>query len=124
MACKTILVVEDDDAIRESLRQILEFEGYLVKVATNGKEAIELLKDSERPCLILLDLMMPIMNGWEFLQIHDENVGLATIPVVVVSAAGDRSKSVSGVEFIKKPVELDLLLKIVDRFCNAAVKAA
>ncbi len=61
--CKDILVVEDDAGIREALRMILELEGYNIREASNGKEGLEVLKSMPRPCLILLDLMMPIMDG-------------------------------------------------------------
>jgi CheY-like chemotaxis protein len=117
MACKDVLVVEDDKDIRETLQQVLELEGYRVTTATNGKEGLESLKGIDRPCVILLDLMMPVMNGWEFLEAHRTDTTLATIPVVVVSAAGDKAKSAPAAGFIKKPVDLESLLNVVRRYC-------
>lgn len=118
VACKSVLVVEDDLDIRESLEQILEIEGYHPLVAENGQAAVDLLEHGERPCLILLDLMMPVMSGWEFLRIQKENTLIATIPVVVVSAAGDKAKSTNANGFIKKPIELDSLLEVVHQYCD------
>jgi CheY-like chemotaxis protein len=118
VAHKRVLVVEDDLDIRESLEQILEIEGYEPLLAENGQAAVEMLKQGERPCLILLDLMMPVMSGWEFLRVQRENTLIATIPVIVVSAAGDRAKSTSANGFIKKPIELENLLEVVHQFCG------
>ena len=118
VACKRVLVVEDDLDIRESLEQILEIEGYQPLLAENGKAAVDLLNNGERPCLILLDLMMPVMSGWEFLRVQRENTLIATIPVIVVSAAGEKAKSTSANGYIKKPIELDNLLEIVHQYCD------
>src|SRR5262245_36830107 len=72
----SVLVVEDDDGIRESIVEILRDEGYLVHEASNGREALEQLKDGQRPCVVLLDLMMPVMSGWQFLQ-EIQDTGMA-----------------------------------------------
>ena len=86
---RTILVVEDDDDIREGVCDILRHEGYEVREAEHGKRALELLETmAGKPCLVLLDLMMPIMNGPELLQVLEETHRLASLPVVVVSAGG------------------------------------
>lgn len=63
-----VAIVEDDDEIRESMKDALETEGYMVRAFRNGKEAIEELQNQLEPCIILLDLMMPIMDGWQFLE--------------------------------------------------------
>ncbi|MEO5970088.1 MAG: response regulator [Bdellovibrionia bacterium] len=68
MRCKSILVVEDEESIRENFQLLLELEGYSVFTASNGKESLRILKTIEKPCLILLDLLMPVMNGMEFLE--------------------------------------------------------
>ncbi len=110
---KTILVVEDDFSIRESLKIALELEGYKVITAENGKIALELIKQEPKPCLVLLDMMMPMMSGREFLdQVLADSV-LAPIPVFVVSAVADQQKSEGAIGFMKKPADLDLLLKFV-----------
>ncbi len=120
--CNTILVVEDDEEILSTLRELLEGEGYPVVPAKNGREAIEILEKMLHPCLILLDLFMPIMDGWQFLdQLNrDESKLLTHIPVVITSAAGDRAREtairVSG--YIKKPIDLELLLITVQKYCG------
>ena len=118
--CRSILVVEDEKTIRESLVALLENEGYTVYSASNGKNGLEALKSMPRPCLILLDFMMPIMNGQEFLEnkLHDE--AIASIPVVVVSAYEDEARTLKSSAFIKKPIDFDALLKFVNLFCGSA----
>ncbi len=117
--CRTILVVEDDPAIRLALTMALEMEGYTVKSAGNGKEALELLPRMDTPCLILLDLMMPIMNGWEFAKALRQNMILAPIPVALVTAYSEEAATFEGAQaLIKKPVDLELLLKVVRHFCG------
>nr|AYM54087.1 family membership protein [Byssovorax cruenta] len=111
-----MLVVEDEPDIRETLRDILEMEGYRVRCASNGKEALDALAEM-RPRLILLDLMMPVMSGYEFLQRLRENDDLSTIPVAVVSAVGDQ-RAVSDTTVLRKPVDLDTLLHVVDEQCG------
>lgn len=81
-----ILVVEDDSDIRETLQQVLELEGYRVATAANGHEGLAALETGERPSLILLDLMMPVMSGAEMLDHLRTDERLADIPVVVVTA--------------------------------------
>jgi len=116
--CPSLLIIEDEKDIRESLQQALEFEGYNVSSAENGQEALRLLNAIQGPCLILLDLMMPIMNGWEFLDALKDDHILATIPVVIVSAYSDRAKTVKASGFVKKPIDLDILFRIVKKYCN------
>jgi CheY-like chemotaxis protein len=114
-----ILVVEDDEDIRDSLREALESDGYQVVTAEDGKEGLQALDEMPRPCLILLDLMMPVMNGWQFLEKMKEDTTLATIPVVAVTAAGDRGNTAQADMLIKKPVNLDHLLEVIKRYCAA-----
>ncbi|OFZ55759.1 MAG: hypothetical protein A2428_03685 [Bdellovibrionales bacterium RIFOXYC1_FULL_54_43] len=119
--CESILIVEDDTAIRETIQLLLESEGYNVVTATNGREAIEILhsQSQDHTCLVLLDLMMAVMSGWEFLELRKTDVALAPIPVIVVSAVADQKVKAAGATgFIKKPVDLDVLLKIVKQYCG------
>lgn len=121
MLCSSILVVEDDTSIREMLRLMLELEGYRIYVAANGEEGLTTLRslgEKDRPCLILLDLMMPVMNGWQFVEALGEQTMLATIPVVVVTAFGDKSKTLKSSGVLKKPIELDALFSMVRRYCG------
>jgi CheY-like chemotaxis protein len=113
------MIVEDDSEIRETLKEIIELEGYTVYTAPDGKKALEMLRNAhDRPCLVLLDLMMPVMNGWELLELREQDVLLATIPVVVVSAAGDRAKNTHATGYIKKPVDIDVLLGTIRQYCG------
>jgi len=113
-----ILIVEDDPDVRDTLREVLESEGLSVMTATNGKEALERLASSPRPCMILLDLLMPVMNGLEVLDALRLDPRLATIPVIIVSAhdhLAGQAKGATG--FLKKPVDLDVLVETVQRAC-------
>lgn len=114
----TILVVEDDLPIRESLCELLTFEGYSVEAASHGLEALSKLKNIGKPRLILLDLMMPVMTGWEFLeQIRNDNA-YSSVPVVILSAVGNTSKEGLANGFLKKPIEMDSLLAQIKKFCD------
>jgi CheY-like chemotaxis protein len=111
-----VLVIDDDADIRESLREALEDAGYDVTTACNGREGLERLAQIGNPCVILLDLMMPVMSGPEFLQVLIEDKNHA--PVVVVSAYGEIADPATGIsDFIPKPVRLDRLLDAVSRYC-------
>ena len=113
-----VLVVEDEQDIRETLRDILEMEGYRVRCASNGKEALDALAEMPRPRLILLDLMMPVMSGYELLQALRANDDLSSIPVTVVSAVGEKLSA--GTAVLRKPVDLETLLHAVDEGCRSA----
>jgi DNA-binding response OmpR family regulator len=115
-----VLVVEDETDIRETLRDVLEMEGYRVCCAANGQEALDALAEM-RPKLILLDLMMPVMSGYELLQRLRESADLSSIPVTVVSAIADRV-AISDTMILRKPVDLDVLLHIVDEQCGECRK--
>lgn len=124
MSCKHILIVEDERDAREALKEILEMEGFSVVTAENGQVGIELLQDVEEPCLILLDLMMPVMNGWEFLETlrRQQKHVLATIPVVVVSAIADLTAAQQkyNCDFMKKPVNVQSLVSLAHQYCKAS----
>ncbi len=112
----SVIIIEDDDEIRDALREVLEHEGFPVTTYRNGKEALEGLPKVARPGLILLDLMMPIMDGWQFMrcrtQLPDSH---ASVPVVLVSAVADYKKALEtgAAGFLRKPVDLDVLLQTV-----------
>lgn len=111
-----VLIVDDDDDIREAVRDLLEGEHIPVATASNGREALDYLLNEERPCLVLLDLMMPVMNGWELLWAMKEHRPLNNIPVVVVSAAIGDART-EGVRFLKKPIRFDSLLAAIREYC-------
>ncbi len=123
-SAKTILVVDDDLEIRETLRDVLEEEGYRVESAANGAEALLLLRRPDAPPvspdLILLDLMMPEMNGWQFCEAQRGDPALSSIPVLIISAAslGAARGSVAGNPLLKKPIELERLLAAVERYAR------
>ena len=115
----TIFIVEDDVDTREMLGRFLELEGYSVETAANGRQALERLGGGVRACVILLDLMMPVMDGWQFRREQAQNRDLAGIPVIVVSAAGrDRLQQIQADAYLSKPVDLDELLKHITQFCR------
>jgi CheY-like chemotaxis protein len=119
-ANERILIVEDDDDIRRSLADVLEHRGYPVALAHNGLEALEYLRSAPQPPrLILLDLMMPVMDGWQFCAAQREDPTLATIPVVVLSAVTNLRQNAASLhvaDYLPKPIELPQLLKSVERF--------
>lgn len=117
-SCKSILVVEDDPDIRTALIELLESEGYVTNSASNGQEALRELEKSKKPCLVLLDMMMPIMNGREFLDVVMKDSHLAPIPVIVVSAIADKVSTDGAKGFIKKPIDIDTILKVVSEYCD------
>jgi CheY-like chemotaxis protein len=115
----TVLIVEDDLDTREMLGRFLELEGFNVETAENGKRALERLGSGVGACVILLDLMMPVMDGWQFRQEQIRNSALADIPVIVVSAAGrERLEKIQADAYLSKPVDLDELLGCVTQFCR------
>lgn len=118
MASPQVLVVEDDNDIRELIADLVQSEGYSVETARNGLEALDFLKQSARkPCCILLDLMMPVMSGWEFLEVFHETDRLVTIPVVVVSGEPS-ARDLDVARIVKKPVAVEQLLGLVREFCG------
>lgn len=113
---KLVMIVEDDRDIRENLVELLELEGYLIATAENGKIALESLQRAENhPCLILLDLMMPIMDGRVFIKMINELPILKEIPIVVISAGVEKIEGrIAG--FMKKPLDLEKVLRTVEQF--------
>jgi CheY-like chemotaxis protein len=118
---KSILVVEDEDDVRESLAAILESEGYSVLEAAHGGEALERLRAADDDVgLILLDMFMPTMNGWAFRDAQVRDPALAAIPVIVITAdatAARSARSLGVVEAMTKPLDFDRLLALIGRHC-------
>jgi CheY-like chemotaxis protein len=114
-------LIDDDPDVRETMTFVLEGAGFCVCTATNGFEAIERLRTKQMPCLILLDLMMPVMDGWEFRDALVRDPKLAAIPLVVITGAGQaarRTASFSAIEVLEKPVTLDALMSTVHQYCS------
>jgi CheY-like chemotaxis protein len=120
---RTIMVVDDDADVREAVTDLLEGHGYAVIPASNGQEALDELKASQRlPALILLDVMMPIMDGQAFAAEQQADPKLREIPLVVFSAFGaalDQMKDVHALARLEKPVQADQLLDSVERWSEA-----
>ena len=117
---KNILVVEDDPATRDAVALVLEDEGYSVTGVANGQEALRHLRQTPLPNLIVLDLMMPVMNGLEFRKQQTQDPALKGIPVLVISADGAVSQKAAALgvkDYLRKPIDLDLLLEAVQRCC-------
>ncbi len=115
---KTILLVEDDAALREALQGALQERGYRVEVAEEGEAALAWLQREPRPSLILLDLMMPGLNGWDFLSRRRIDPSLPAIPVVVISGqllGPERDSVLPADGFVRKPIDMDELLAEVQR---------
>ena len=115
-----ILVVEDDTALREALSEVLADEGYDLLSARDGLEAVNCLKKGNRPDVILLDLSMPVVNGWEFRMFQKRDPDLAQIPVILITAGGYTHEEVAWLEpsaLLPKPLDLPFLLSAVRKFC-------
>jgi CheY-like chemotaxis protein len=112
MLARTVLVVDDEPDIRESLRDALEDEGYDVVTAANGREALTVLPGLPRPLAMILDIIMPVMSGAELYTALQADPLLASIPVVV--STSDPSRAPAGVLLMRKPIDLDRLLAVIE----------
>ncbi len=125
-ASHDVLIVEDDQELRDAVGQLLREEGWSTRAASNGAEALELLHREGRPCVILLDLMMPVVNGWQFLEQRKSDGQLADIPVIVMSAyvdmPGFAAPHLPVEETLKKPLDLNRLLESVKNHCSCDLK--
>jgi CheY-like chemotaxis protein len=115
---KNVLLVEDDADVRGALELVLKRKGYRVTCAANGQEALESMRCTETPSpsLILLDLMMPVMDGWEFRAEQLKDPALKDVPVIVISAdacAEDHAASIGAVAYLKKPFEFQQLTNMI-----------
>lgn len=119
---KPILLVDDNLDLQEALRDVLEEAGYATASARNGRKALEYLRSHDAPGVILLDIMMPEMDGMQFRAEQLRDPALAEIPVVILSADGkldQKLKELAPAGCLRKPVQLDDLLDTVERFCGA-----
>jgi CheY-like chemotaxis protein len=109
-----VLLVEDEEESRESLQELLELEGYHVETAANGREALEKL-DQIVPCVILLDLFMPVMDGWQFLETLRRDGRLDKLTVVVTTSAVTNLPG--NLPVFTKPLDVDKLMRTIDSVC-------
>lgn len=121
-SAKHVLIVEDSLDLQALLAQLIESEGHSTTLASHGRQALDLLESMPvPPSLILLDLMMPVMDGFEFIKVQLEDPKLSKIPVVVMTADSNPQSNVQNLkvkEVVKKPISADLVLEIVDRFSS------
>ncbi len=108
-----VLVVDDDPDIRDTLREVIEAEGFAVVCAADGERALDTLRRGLRPSLVVLDLMMPHVNGWELLATIRAERALAEVPVAVITASGSRAVPPGATWFLQKPIDLDTLIELV-----------
>lgn len=116
----SVLIVEDDLDARESLCALLETEGYSVRSAGHGEEALRMLRTNGGACVVVLDIFMPVMNGLEFLREKARDPALAPLPVVAVSADASAAREAAregASAALTKPVDHDRLLQLIRRFC-------
>lgn len=120
-AMADVLLVDDDPAIRDSFQEVLEEEGFRVVTAVHGADALRQLQSLALPQLIILDLMMPVMDGWSFLQALRQHAALSVIPVVVLSARALSEHEATALKvalYLRKPVNMVSLLMIVESYCR------
>jgi two-component system, sensor histidine kinase and response regulator len=115
----TILIVDDERDIRESLKDFFEDEGYTVSTACDGAEAMRMLNHGAPPCVVILDLLMPVLGGNEVYAKMQADPRLARVPVIV--STSDPASAPSGVLLMKKPINLDRLLGAVEQHCPRSV---
>jgi CheY-like chemotaxis protein len=117
---KSILIVEDDRDIRKSLKRLLESEGYSVSSAENGQAALDHLSQAvDLPALIILDLMMPVMDGFQFREAQLKNERLSSVPVAIMTADGhleEKKLRSAANAALKKPADIDSILSVVKQF--------
>jgi len=118
----TVLVIEDDSDVRNALAELLSTEGYDVSLTADGGEALEKLRSGLRPSVILLDLMMPKVDGWDFRRAQLDDPLLAPIPVILLTASGFRPDSMRSergrLEMLPKPVQAHVLLDTLERLAS------
>ena len=115
---RTILIVDDDEDFHEAVEAAVARRGFLVQHAGNGREALQQLAAGARPDAILIDLMMPDMDGWQLLEALGQQPDLAAIPAAVMSASSNRSGLPARVGHLPKPCDLRELLELLDRMCG------
>jgi CheY-like chemotaxis protein len=119
----SILIIDDEPEISRLISEVLTEEGYMVDQTANGYAALAYLRAVPTlPCVIFLDLMMPLMSGWDFLRVQQSDAMLASIPTVVISAANtfEAAKVLGAQECLVKPLDLEHIVALVQRYCAHA----
>jgi len=113
-----VAIIEDDTEFRNMLRELLEEEQYRVVAVSNGAEALSLLQGETLPNVILLDVSMPVMDGFDFLRHRNEDPQLSAVPVVLVTNAKPHERPTVGVsDVVRKPIDIDEILFAIKRYC-------
>jgi CheY-like chemotaxis protein len=115
-----VLVIDDHDDVREGLRMILESEGWRVETASDGREALNKITGGLRPCIVLLDLMSPVMNGLEFRQELRNHPDLLPTPILAYSGltnVREKARQLAANQSVKLPAEIDRLIAAVRQSC-------
>jgi CheY-like chemotaxis protein len=112
-----VLIVDDDELIRDTLRELVEMTGCTAVLAANGREALKIMAD-RRPCLVIVDLLMPVMTGGELIEEMRKEPALSGIPVIVSTSAPHRAPA--GVPVVKKPVDIDIIVDWIRQTCRCA----
>ncbi len=118
-----ILLVDDDDATRGGMAELMRLDGYRVVEASDGGEALDTLRAGAAPCLVLLDLNMPGMSGWEFRALQRRDRRIAHLPIVLLSAHGgleQQAESLQLAGFLPKPIDFDRLRSMIEHTCRRA----
>jgi CheY-like chemotaxis protein len=114
-----VAIIEDDREFRDMLRELLEEEQYRVVALSNGAEALETLRGDTLPNVILLDVSMPVMDGFDFLRFRNDDPELAAVPVVLVTNAKPHERPTIGVnDVVRKPIDIDEILFAIKRYCS------
>lgn len=116
----TVLIIDDDQGTRESLAEVLADHGFPTATAANGEEGIRVALQNP-PCLVFLDLMMPVMSGWDVRPAMKRIPELCDVPVVVLSGVDDLHHQVTYLDvdgYLRKPVDLKILLEVVKGYCK------
>jgi CheY-like chemotaxis protein len=118
--CHDVLVVDDFDATREAIVSMLQTHGFTARGAASGPDALDMLQAGVRPCMVILDVRMPRMSGWETWERMKAHADIAKTPIVILSAdpADHARASAAGIrEFLRKPIDGSHLIDVVDRYC-------
>lgn len=114
-----ILIIDDDESIRELLQLVFESRGiYNIKTAVNGQEGFEKLLEYQEPCIVFLDLMMPICSGWQFLEKLSHEPGMAMHQILVMSASRPDRDELKEYEFFQKPLDVSRLFEFIEKACK------
>ena len=115
-----VLLVDDDEDLRDSIADLLRQRGYPVATAEDGHAALAIIAGSRNPCIVLLDLVMPVMDGWKFLAVVQADPAMASIPVVIASAHAATHAPTGVAGILHKPFDMDELFATIARHCGPA----